>query len=698
MMIDDSITVLKGIGTRKAEYFRNLGVETIEDLLYFFPRDYQDKRCAARVDSLQDGSEALVRCRILTSARGRRGYGKRQILKISAEDASSPSSDGSSRMEIVFFNTYYPADTFRKDREYFFYGKVRVDNAENSTSRQVCMIHPEFSSAEKDSARGIIPVYPLTAGIRQSDVRKAQRTVSTEIRDFIPAEVIMSSNLCPLSYAMKNIHFPESREALKEAKFRLIFDELFLLQTGIQFMKSRKESAGAGIQMKASTDRFVKSLPYSLTAAQERAAAETEQDMESPGMMNRLIQGDVGSGKTAVAEIALFKAVMSGCQGAMMAPTEILARQHFDELKKRFSGFETGAKTPGGQRPVRVGCLTGGMPSSERKKLLAEIASGNVDIITGTHALIQQDVTFSNLGLVITDEQHRFGVHQRAQLNNKGKSPDILVMTATPIPRTLAVVVFGDMDISVIDEKPPGRKSVITKTADASARDKIYERIARQTKEKGIQSYVVTPLIEESENFDVRSAGAVFAELTKRFPGQKTGLIHGGMAQKEKDAVMESFQAGSIDILVATVVIEVGIDVPNAAVIVIENAERFGLAQLHQLRGRVGRGDRQSFCILIDGGSSRNSIAARRLEIMTESEDGFYIAEKDLELRGPGEFFGTRQHGMPALKLADISRHIRIMEMAKEQAEKVIKRDPELLNTPLLKEKTEKMFGDRFSI
>ena len=487
---------------------------------------------------------------------------------------------------------------------------------------------------------------------------------------------------------MQNIHFPEEKQKLLEAKYRLVFDELLILQTGLFAVRQNIKNGEDGIRIPKEADirPYLDGFSYELTGAQKRCIEEIERDLESGKVMNRLVQGDVGSGKTAVAEVAMYKAVRGGYQAVMMAPTEILAHQHFEGLEKSFA-----------VHGIRVGFLSGSLKASEKRETLERLKNGEIDILVGTHAVIQPEVEFANLGLVITDEQHRFGVNQRIQLKEKGKNPNILVMTATPIPRTLAVVLYGDLDVSVIDEMPPGRQVIKTRNLNGEKRDACYDFVEKQL-QQGRQAYVVTPLIEDSETLDLKSAQTVYEELAERFAAYNVALIHGGMKQAEKDQVMEEFYEGKIDVLVATVVIEVGINVPNASVIVIENAERFGLAQLHQLRGRVGRGKWQSYCFLITQGQSE--LAQKRGEIMQQSSDGFFIAEEDMKLRGPGDIFGTRQHGIPELNVADLARHIKILEHARVEAKKILTEDPLLKQgkNAELKRRITKLFGEDMSL
>lgn len=537
---------------------------------------------------------------------------------------------------------------------------------------------------------GILPVYPLTKGISQREMRTYQmqiRHMNSMVKDMLSEDMIRENNLCGIDYALENIHFPKEKHKLLEAKYRLIFDESLILQTGLMAAKEniRKGKNGIGFSKDVDVRPYIDSFQYKLTGAQLRCIDEIEKDLVSEKVMNRLIQGDVGSGKTAVAETAMYKAAKSGYQSVMMAPTEILARQHFDVISESFR-----------KHGINTGFLSGSVKGAERKETLAKVKNGDIQVLVGTHAVIQEEVEFDNIGLVITDEQHRFGVNQRIKLKNKGKNSNILVMTATPIPRTLAMVMYGDLDVSVIDEIPPGRQKIITRNLKEDDRKKCYDFIEKQLAE-GRQAYVVTPLIEKSDEIDAKSVVQIYEELRKRFKGYNTAMLHGAMKQAEKDEIMRRFYEGDIDILAATVVIEVGINVPNATVMVIENAERFGLAQLHQLRGRVGRGKYRSYCFLITGGASEQ--AEKRGRIMESSSDGFYIAEEDLKLRGPGEIFGTRQHGIPDLKITDMVKHIKVLNHAREEAKKILKKDPMLENeeNSILRKRTEKFFGGDFS-
>ncbi len=678
MSLQDKITILKGIGPGKSAAFNKLNIESVEDFLFFYPRDYEDRRELRKINSLTDGDTALVKGKLVLMARGRGRIPRKQTLKLFVQDETGA-------MEVVFFHAGFLERTLKQNENYIFYGKISVNLG------RIQMLHPDVSRFDPDQEQSILPIYPLTGGISQGEMRKWQRAALEflpELEEYLPEQTLRRNRLCGIRYAIENIHYPSDRKRLMEAKYRLIFEELLFLQTGLLAIKRRMTSKGEGICFSpaVSMDEFTESLPYALTGAQKRVLSEINADMESVRIMNRLVQGDVGSGKTVIAAAAMYKAVKSGFQAVLMAPTELLARQHFDGLKPIFRRFG-----------IKVGFLSGSLPQKEKKEIQLQIENGDLDIIIGTHAVIQPGVQFAGLGLVITDEQHRFGVNQRAILSQKGQNPDVLVMTATPIPRTLAVILYGDLDISVIDEMPPGRQQIITRAVKSEGREASYEFVRREVK-NGRQAYVVAPLIEDSENLDARSALGLYDELKERFQVFSVAFLHGAMKQADKDRIMQEFNDGLIQILISTVVIEVGINVPNATVMLVENAERFGLAQLHQLRGRVGRGEEQSYCILISEGGSK--VAEERAEIMRSTTDGFLIAEKDLELRGPGEFFGMRQHGMPELKLADLAKHVKILSTVREEAEQLLNDDEFLSGKDSIKlrEKIDKIFHDTESL
>ncbi len=671
MLPEDDISTLPGVGPKKAAAYGRLGIRTVRDLLFFSPREHQDRRSPKKIAGLETGETALVRGTITGMKKGYARSNKKRGLILRLQI-----SDGEDLMDIVFFNAAFIASRLRTGQEVFFYGKV------GGSGDRPCLMHPDIST----EAQGLVPVYPLTRGITQGDIRRNVRyalPLADELEEVLPEEIVRQNGFCSLGDAVRNIHFPDSPEDLTAARNRLVFEDLFVLQTGLLKIKSVRP---AGSRKTADAGPFIRSLPYEMTDAQKRVTARIAEDLGSGEQMNRLLQGDVGSGKTAVAGAAMYKTAASGYQAAFMAPTDILARQHYDNLKKDMEPLG-----------IRVGYLSGGMNAADRRAALEDLREGRTDIAVGTHALIQKDVEFAALGLVVTDEQHRFGVSQRMMFNEKGEAPDILVMTATPIPRTLAVVLYGDMDISVIDELPAGRKNIITKAVTGKNRRKVYDTVAREVRSGG-QAYVVCPLIYRSDSIEARSAEEVFGELVSGYPDITTGLLHGEMKQEEKDETMKRFASGEIGILVSTVVIEVGIDVANATVMVIENCERFGLAQMHQLRGRVGRGSRQSYCVLII--EKRSEIALERARVMTESGDGFYIADRDLDLRGPGEIFGTRQHGLPDSHIAGLLSHLDIMDEVREKAAEILRNDPELEDprNAALKKRVEDLYGADLNI
>lgn len=672
------VSEVKGIGPKKAALLGEMGIVTLEDMLTHYPHSYEDRSRITPVAEAAEGTACYISVTLLkiskNFARGR----TKQMLRLTA-------ADDSGEIEIIFFQASYYERSFQTGQHCFFYGKVTKGR------KGLQMVHPEFEKNQEHFEASILPVYPTTKGISQKDLRRISRFALSQnlpVEETLPERLLTEKGICSRQFALKNIHFPADKMSFRLAKYRLVYEELFLFQTGILIRGSSAAQLRKGIEFPAdrSVYEFAERLPYELTDAQMRVLREISNDMESPAAMQRLIQGDVGSGKTAVAAAALYKAAKAGYQGVIMAPTELLAGQHFETFQQLYEG--TG---------IRLDFLSSGRRKKEKDETLRNLESGEIDVLIGTHAVIQDTVRFKNLGLVITDEQHRFGVDQRRKLAAKGKNPDILVMTATPIPRTLAVVLFGDLDISVIDELPPGRQPVITKAVTSDKRRKVYEFVAGQVAQ-GHQIYVVAPLIEDSEAVDASSAVSLHQDLQKRFPGYRVALVHGGMSQEEKDRVMKEFSDGSVDILTATVVIEVGINVPNATVMVIENAERFGLAQLHQLRGRVGRGSSQSYCFLVT--DSAAELGIQRARIIESSSDGFYIAEKDLNMRGPGEFFGTRQHGLPELTIADLVRHLPILNGLRDDVKDLLQSDPRLESPEnrMILEGVSNMFGNLKSI
>ncbi|MGI6563599.1 MAG: ATP-dependent DNA helicase RecG [Clostridia bacterium] len=647
-LLKSNIGTLKGVGKVRVELFRKLGIDTVEDLLYHFPRRYEDRGNIMKIAEIVPEESCSVLGTVTyppVNIRSQRGVRlTRSLVK-----------DGTGTLEIVWFNQPYITSKLALGKQYIFYGKAK------KTSRMQ-MINPTIIQLEDmDKECVLVPVYPTVAGLTQAVIRQTIRQaldMLKDIEDPLPESVLRKYRLADFGESIRHVHYPKDMESLEKARRRCVFQELLEFQLALLSMRKQdNEAAGIMFNKSTLTDSFIKSLPFELTDAQHRVFNEIYTDMTLPKTMNRLVQGDVGSGKTVVAVLAMLVAAESGYQSAMMAPTEILAQQHFNTVSRLLEGF-----------PFRVALLTGSTTAKNAKEILSGLANGDIHIIIGTHALIEERVQYHNLGLVITDEQHRFGVKQRALLSRKGNNPDMLVMTATPIPRTLAMILYGDLDISIIDEMPPGRIKVKTYVVTEDYRERIDRFILKEVGE-GRQVYIICPLVEDSEMIDAYSAVKTAEEAAAKFKDCRVGIIHGKMKPAEKEEVMKSFAEGSIDILVSTTVVEVGVDVPNASLMVVENAERFGLAQLHQLRGRVGRGKNQSYCILFNQGSSE--VSKERLEIMTKSTDGFYISEQDLKLRGPGEFFGTRQHGLPELKIANLYTDMNILKEAQECSERI---------------------------
>ncbi|WP_078808570.1 ATP-dependent DNA helicase RecG [Selenihalanaerobacter shriftii] len=679
----ESIRYIKGVGKKRAGQLAHLGVQTVRDMLFYFPRDYRDWSTNCQIRELTPGNQVTVEGKVINieEIRPRQGL---TITKIVI-------GDGTGSLTGVWFNQPYIKNNFNRGIPVAFSGKVKKEYGE------LQMSNPNYELINNNDnlyVGRVLPIYSTTQGLSQNMLRKIVKSLIDEYLDefpeFLETELREKYNLLGIKEALKMIHFPDKIEDVEEARKRLVFDELFILQLGMALRRIDLITEEDGIVHNSGDgiiNNYLTDLPFELTSAQAKVWAEIKEDMESKKEMNRLIQGDVGSGKTVIATLALLKAVSSGYQGAMMAPTEILAEQHYLSLKESLSRYG-----------VEVGLLVGSLTAKEKEAVLDELETGNLDIVIGTHALIQEGINFDNLGLVITDEQHRFGVRQRATFKEKGENPDVLVMTATPIPRTLALTLYGDLELSVIDELPPGRKPVVTEWRTKKAYSKIFSFI-RQELEAGRQAYVVCPLVEESEKLDVSSAVEMSDKLINDiFPGFNVGLLHGQLKADEKEEVMGKFRDQEINILVATTVIEVGVNVPNSTLMLIVDAERFGLAQLHQLRGRVGRGQHQSYCILIADPSTETG--EERMKIMTQSTDGFVIAEEDLKLRGPGEFFGTRQHGLPDLEIANLLRDSHILEIARKEAFNLVDIDPNFIKpeNKLLKDLIEIKFGDNFDL
>lgn len=659
--LNKEIKYVKGIGPKRANKLSKLGIFTVSDLLFYFPRQYEDRNNLRKIFELKDEEKVTIRAIVssIETSNVRKGL---VITKVGVRDET-----GFAR--LVFFNQEYISSTLKKGDTVFVFGKVK----KTSYGIEMSSCEVEQMSNNPKSTCGIMPIYPLTYGLTNKELINIVKTVFSNeqiyIKEYLPNKIIQKYKLCSIDFAVKNIHSPTNKESLKVALYRLVFEEFLMLQLGLFLFKNGvTEKSGVKFEKEQNLVKILNSLPFKLTNAQNRALNEIIDDMNCEKVMNRLVQGDVGSGKTVVALLALANCVLNGYQGALMAPTEILAEQHFISLNETLSPFG-----------INVGLLVGSLTKKQKENVLQRVKDNEIDILIGTHALIEDKVEFNNLGIVITDEQHRFGVRQRNKLSEKGYNPDILVMTATPIPRTLALILYGDLDISIIDELPPGRQPIETLAVYKDKREKAYNSLVRSEVQKGRQVYIVCPLVEESEAIEAKAAVDLVEKLKSEFFSDlRLGLLHGKMKPSEKDETMKKFKNKELDILVSTTVIEVGVNVPNATLMIIENAERFGLAQLHQLRGRVGRGSHKSYCILIY--SSKSEVCSQRMSIMEETTDGFKISEKDLEIRGPGEFFGTRQHGLPELKVANIFKHMKILKIAQQEARYIISEDPKLNN------------------
>ena len=657
--LNKEIQFVKGIGPKRAEKLHKLNIFTLKDLIYYFPRQYEDRSKVKKINQLENEEKVTIKGVITRMD----SYSPKKGMNIIRMDMR----DDTGYIKLSFFNQEYIKRVFKSGDSIVVFGKVKIEN----NFKEFVPIEIEHYSSKPQSNCKIEPVYPLTYGLSNKELQGIIRSVLTKeefkVKEYLPTYILEKYKLCGIDFAVRNIHSPSNKEALKIALYRLVFEEFLILQLGLFYFKNGvNESSGIEFKENEKLNDIIESLPFKLTKAQNRALSEITQDMTSSKVMNRLVQGDVGSGKTVVALLALASAVLNGYQGALMAPTEILASQHYDSFKEILERFN-----------IKSELLVGSLTKKQKEKVLEKVKNQEVNILIGTHALIEDKVEFKNLGIVITDEQHRFGVRQRGRLSNKGDSPDILVMTATPIPRTLALILYGDLDISIIDELPPGRQPIETIAIEHKRRNEAYENLVRSEVQKGRQVYVVCPLVEESEKIEATAASELVEELKREFFSDlRVGLLHGKMRPAEKDAIMDDFKNKKLDILVSTTVIEVGVNVPNATLMIIENAERFGLAQLHQLRGRVGRGKHKSYCILIY--NSKTEVCKERMAIMEETTDGFKISQKDLEIRGPGEFFGTRQHGLPELKVANIFKHIKILKQAQLEARYIIGQDRRL--------------------
>ena len=641
--LSDPITILKGIGPTKAKQFENLNIFTLRDLICHFPRGYEDRTKLRTIDKLEVDQPACFKAMVMNHPRTNHIRKGLDITKLQVADHTA-------RLNLTFFNNKYVVDQLQYGREYIFYGAVSGDFIGYN------MTNPVFESLDSQpvTTRRILPVYPLTAGLSNAAVLKAVQqalAICDPPEEILPESVRRQYGILPADRAYYAIHQPQSMAEAELAKKRLIFEEFFVFSAGLSLMRAARSEKRTAPYENTDLRPFYGALPFRLTGAQNRAIGEILEDLQKGVPMNRLIQGDVGSGKTMVAAAAAYCAAGNGKQAAMMAPTEILAEQHYASLSRLLSPLG-----------IRTGLLTGSMKEKDKKAIRAALADGSVDLVIGTHALITDRTVFNDLGLVIADEQHRFGVAQRSKLSAKGQDPHLLVMSATPIPRTLALIMYGDLEVSILDELPPGREAVDTFLVNESYRPRINAFIRKQVAE-GHQCFVVCPAVEENEELGLKAA-SVWADTLQKtvFPDLRVALLHGQMKGSEKEGVMAAFARGEADILVATTVIEVGVDVPNATLMVIEDADRFGLSQLHQLRGRVGRGSSKSYCILTS--QNRNSETLQRLKAFCKTNDGFRIAEEDLKMRGPGDFFGQRQSGLPTFRVADLSMDLQTLKDA----------------------------------
>ena len=680
--LNQNVQYIKGVGPNNLTLLQKLGINTLGDLITFFPRNYEDRSKPKKIYELVDGEEALIDVVCASQMSETRFARNKVMLKMLVRDDTGD-------CVLTWFNQTYLRNKFKVGERYQFYGKVNIKYG------RIEMARPVFDKEGLNKNTGkIIPIYPLTYKLSQNKLRSiienGLKLTLGKLDETIPDYILKEYNLENINTATRQIHFPSNFDEYSRARRRFVFEELLTVQLALLSLKSRYDKETDGIQFDKNVKMLdvINSLPFRLTRAQLKVLEEIDNDMENNKPMNRLLQGDVGSGKTIVSIISAYKAAKSGYQSAIMAPTAILAEQHMQEFSKVLEKFG-----------IKCELLLGGMRVKKRREVLEQLKNGEIDVLIGTHALIVDDVEFKKLGLVVTDEQHRFGVRQRANIVSKGANPDVLVMTATPIPRTLALILYGDLDISIIDELPPNRKKIETYPVTKNYERRVEEFI-RANVAKGRQAYIVCPLVEDNEEFENYKSVVELAEKYQNdvFPEYQVAYLHGKMKQKEKDDIMQRFKEGEIQILVSTTVIEVGVNVPNANIMVVQNAEHFGLAQLHQLRGRVGRGEYQSYCILIYEGNSRTT--RERMKIMKDTDNGFIVAEKDLELRGSGEFFGTRQHGLPEFKIANLFEDVSVLKDVQNLSAKIERTDPKLEReeNKRLSKLVEEKFENRSSI
>ena len=660
-MVDlkQSVQFIKGVGPAKVKLLNYLGIYTLEDLITYYPRRYEDRRVVKSIDSFEDGEEGVIKVVAVNNVSTVRLRKNMTLSRITVRDESGACL-------ITWFNQPYVKERIRVGETYKFYGKVSIKNGKYE------MNSPVFDSEGENKNTGkIIPVYPTTKNLNVNALRQitlnALNMVEGNLEETLPDYIREQYRLEEINSATKEIHFPTEFDRLNRARRRFVFEELLSMQLALLSLKNKYDNEEKGIEYDKNVHMsdVINTLPFKLTKAQLRVLEEIDNDMESEKSMNRLLQGDVGSGKTVVAMIAAYKAVKCGYQVAVMAPTTILAEQHLHNFNKILEGFN-----------IKCELLVSSITKKQKNNILEKLKNGEINIIIGTHALLQENVEFNKLGLVVTDEQHRFGVKQRSIIAGKGLNPDVLVMTATPIPRTLAIILYGDLDVSIIDELPPNRKEIETVAVKENMTDRINAFVKKNIDE-GRQAYIVCPFVEENEEMDIKAVETLSEKYKNEvFKNYSVEMLHGKMKAKEKEQIMQDFKDNKISILISTTVIEVGVDVPNANIMIIENAERFGLAQLHQLRGRVGRGEYQSYCILKYEGNS--NIVRERMKTMTGTSDGFKIAEKDLELRGSGEFFGTKQHGLPEFKIANLFEDIPVLKQVQELTTRIEMQDPKL--------------------